>query len=119
MRIVRLVSVLASLAPLLAVSTPPAGADGPAFHELWRQGDEHGWERWTLADVRVADGRLVLDPSTPVARGPGVAGPADGAGASDRPPALHVGTAIGPERETGERFVDLIPSWNAETPPDP
>ena len=117
MRIARLVSVLASLAPLLAVSVPPARADGPAFHELWRQGEEHGWEGWSLSGVQVADGRLVLDPTSPLGTGQADPIAAQGADANDRPPALHVGTAIGPERETAEPFVDLIPSWNAETPP--
>ena len=108
-----MVSVLVSLAPLLASPIPVARAEGPAFHELWRQGDEHGWEGWALADVRVADGRLVLDPAGAADEATGV----EAAGPVDPRRVVRAGTALGPERETGEPFVDLIPSWNAETPP--
>lgn len=106
MRIVRLLSLLASIAPLLAASSS-ARAEGPAFHELWRQGGEYGFEGWSLAGVRVDGGRLVLNPTS-----------ADVVAAAGQvlPGTVWRGTAIGPERESAEPFRDLIPSWNAETP---
>ena len=113
MRVARLTWVLVSLAPLLVAVTPSARADGPAFHELWRQGREHGWEGWTLSGVRSADGQLVLEP-TPGAEWP------ETERAELVEPSWHAvvsGTAISPERDSGEPFFDLIPSWNADTPP--
>jgi Peptidase_C39 like family len=97
-RAVQVVSLVASLLPLMAWPAPGAQAAEPPFHELWRQGDPQGWEAWQLAGVRVVEGRLLLD--RPAAES-----------------ATSAGTAVGPERETPEPFRELIPSWNAVTPP--
>ena len=72
MRAISLASVLVSLLPLLAASTPPARAAEPPFHELWRQGRELGFDGWTLAGVRGEEGQLVLDlPGSPGSGGSG------------------------------------------------
>lgn len=91
-----MVSLLASFLPVLAAPTARA-AESP-FHELWRQGQAEGFAGWELANVVVADGRLVLSPSDAATAGP------------------RSGTARSSERPTSEPFGDLIPSWNAETP---
>lgn len=98
MRTLHLLALVAVLVPLLASIPPLAQAAEPPFHALWRQGGELGFDGWSLAGTRAADGRLVLDQPT------GEAGP-------------WSGRALGPEQETLEPFRDLIPSWNADTPP--
>jgi hypothetical protein len=95
-RTMRLVALIAALLPVLSQAGPVAAAE-PPFHELWRQGGDVGFDGWSLVDARVIDGQLSLAPAP------------DGA-------AVWTGTALGPERETGESFGELIPSWNAETP---
>ncbi len=118
MRIARLVVMLLPLAPLLSCWSPIARADGPAFHKLWRQGGDEGWEGWTLSSVRAADGRLVLAPSDAAATGVDPLSPTpETPWAIESGSAVRSGWAIGPEHTSDEPFIDLIPSWNAETPP--
>lgn len=104
-RTLALASLAVALIPLLTPLVRPAGAVEPPFHQLWRQSGSSGFDGWSLAGVRVADGRLLLDPSTAVPDA-----------AIER--ATPNGIAVGPERETSEPFHELIPSWNAETPPN-
>ena len=87
-----------------------ARAAEPPFHELWRDGRAGGFAGWTLNGVQVADGRLVLDAASFSAREvEGLALPDGASGAA--------GLAVGPVQATSEQFRELIPSWNAETPP--
>jgi hypothetical protein len=100
-RIIYVVSLFASVMPILALHAPTAGAAELPAHELWRQGAERGFDGWSLDGVRAEAGRLVLDPAAPATAGPDTA---------------RRGTARSPERDASEPFRDLIPSWNAETP---
>ena len=100
--------VLLLVAGLLVSGSPPARAAEPPFHELWRADRTTGFDGWVLHGVRVVDGRLVLDPTTT-----GIGAEAEGLTL----PAGAAGLAIGPVRETSGPFQELIPSWNATTPP--
>lgn len=109
----RLLLLAAAVLVASLVSDPvvTARAAEPPFHELWRSGRADGFAGWTLHGVQVAEGRLVLDAGNPGARHE-VDGlmPPDG-------PAGTVGLAVGPIQPTSGQFRELIPSWNAETPP--
>ena len=109
MRIARLISLLAALTPLLAATAGSSRADGPPFHELWRQGGAHGFAGWSLVGVRDDGGRLALDSATAADARARLAPLA-------RADAVLAGSALGPERQAGEPFGELIPSWNAQTP---
>ena len=114
MHAARLASILALLASLVTLFPPGALAAEPPFHELWRQGADVGFAGWSLDGVRVADGRLVLDSAAArrLDQAPEATVPV-----AVRDRAIWAGSAIGPEREAAEPFLELIPSWNAETPP--
>jgi hypothetical protein len=112
MRLRLLLLVAAVLvAPLASTPVTPVRAAEPPFHELWRAGQASGFTDWTFQGVSAADGRLVLDAGTPATSREveGVALPDGSTGAA--------GLAVGPIRPTSGQFHELIPSWNAETPP--
>ena len=104
----RLLVLLVVCGLLVSGSPWPAHAAEPPFHELWRADRGTGFEGWALHGARVDGGRLVLDPAAPAA-----GADLDGLTVPDGP----AGLAIGPIRETSGPFQELIPSWNAETPP--
>jgi hypothetical protein len=106
MRLLVLLLVVGLLMPLLA---RPAQAAEPAFHELWRADRGTGFDGWSLHGVRLADGRLALAGDTYA----GVAGEIDGLTVPDG----AAGLALSPVRVPSGPFRELIPSWNAETPP--
>src|SRR5687767_12026454 len=117
MRLLVLLLVAALLAgqnvsgwPSSQVST--AFAAEPSVHELWRTDRTTGFDGWTLQGTQVMDGRLVLGGAAPAATGTEVEGLTLPAG-----PAGTVGLAISPPHTSTAPFRELIPSWNAETPP--
>lgn len=109
---VRLVVLLAGalLVSLAMILPPPVRAAEPPYHDLWRADRASGFADWTLVGVGVADGRLVLDAGT-------VGSLAGTAVEGLTVPEGVAGLALGPQRETSAPFRELIPSWNAETPP--
>ncbi|MCC6178719.1 MAG: peptidase C39 family protein [Chloroflexi bacterium] len=107
---------LVPIAVLLLLMLTPLGvaqAETPPFHEFWRAGGEAGFADWRLAGVRDAGGHLTLggaamsvnDSDSELADVLASAG------------AAYAGAALGPVRETSAPYRELIPSWNAETPP--
>jgi hypothetical protein len=98
---VRLAALAAVVIPLFFHPGPAAAAE-PPFHELWRQGGGLGFSGWTLSGVRLVDQQLILAAPPEV--------DADESG-------LRRGTALGPVVESTKPFSELIPSWNAMTPP--
>lgn len=117
MRLLVLLLVAALLAGTHMSGWPPAQASTalaaePSVHELWRADRTTGFDGWTLQGTRVVDGRLVLAGDTPAAAGGEVDGLTQPTG-----PAGTVGLAISPPHATTAPFRELIPSWNAETPP--
>src|SRR5215212_4635466 len=100
----RLLALLLVAGLLVSGSPPPAQAAEPPFHELWRTDRSTGFDGWSLYGVRVADGRLVLDPTSPASGG-------DTLGLTV--PTGSAGMAVGPVRETSGPFQELIASWNA------
>jgi hypothetical protein len=106
--------------PPVSRPIPTARADTPGrppFHELWRADSRGGFDGWSLQGTQIVDGRIVLDPS---ASGlPPQAGlPSQVEGLSlPSGPAGTVGLALAPIQPTSAQFHELIPSWNAETPP--
>jgi hypothetical protein len=117
MRLLVLFLVAALLAGTHMSGWPPAQvgaalAAEPSVHELWRAGRTTGFEGWTLQGTQMADGRLVLGGESSAAAGAEVEGLPVPAG-----PAGSVGLAVSPPRATTAPFRELIPSWNAETPP--
>ncbi|MDP8921889.1 MAG: peptidase C39 family protein [Chloroflexota bacterium] len=117
MALSRVLAVLLTLVPALVVSPSPSSAAAPPFHELWRAGQHDGFTGWALAGVQVSDGRLVLDAAA-IRAGDGLpAERPDDLATVPAGVATAVGLALGPVRETAEPFTELIPSWNAATPP--
>ena len=110
LRLLLLVAAIVA-APLATRPVTTVQAAAPPYHELWRADRASGFMDWTLQGVGVADSRLVLDSSA-------TGKPADieGLTAPDGP-AGTVGLAVGPIQATSAQFHELIPSWNAETPP--
>lgn len=104
----RLLALFLVCALLVSGSPLPVHAAEPPFHELWRADRSTGFDGWSLHGARVDGGRLILD-----AAAPGGVVDVDGLAL----PAGAAGLAIGPVRETSGSFRELIPSWNAETPP--
>ena len=97
--------------PVASTRSTPARAAEPPFHELWRAGQASGFDglgaqrrqrrRWPAGARRGA---------TPAARSEvewRCRMAATGA----------AGLAVGPVQATSGQFHELIPSWNAETPP--
>jgi hypothetical protein len=85
----------------------------PPVHELWRADRDAGFDDWTLRGVEVPeDGRLTLGLVE-------VSGAAVDLAGLTLPSAAEgtAGLALGPVRHTTAPFRELIPSWNAETPP--
>lgn len=100
-------SVVFAVALLVPAPVSSQPAEGPAFHQLWRQGGDAGMAGWQLDGVRVEDGRFALG-------GEQSAQPLESVATRE----LAVGgVALGPEQSTAEPILELIPSWNAETPP--
>jgi hypothetical protein len=104
----RLLVLLLVVGLLVSVPPGPARAAEPPFHELWRAGHGSSFEGWSLDGVRLAEGRLALDPASPAS-----GGELEGLVV----PAPMAGLAVGPVRTTSAPFEELIASWNAETPP--
>ncbi|HZO27314.1 MAG TPA: C39 family peptidase [Chloroflexota bacterium] len=104
----RLLALLLVVGLLVSESPAASHAAEPPFHEFWRADRSTGFDGWALHGTRVADGRLVLNAAT-------AGGGADVDGLTL--PAGAAGLAVGPVRETSAPFQELIPSWNAETPP--
>ncbi|MGE3908024.1 MAG: peptidase C39 family protein [Chloroflexota bacterium] len=108
MRLLVLLLVSVVLAGSVSGPLASAWAAEPPFHELWRADRSSGFDGWALHNVQVADGRLIL--------GEDVAdSPAEVDGLLI--PAGQAGLATGPVQVTSAPFRELIPSWNAETPP--
>jgi hypothetical protein len=103
----RLLALLLVVGALVG-TTVHAQAAEPAFHELWRADRRTGFEGWALHGVGVTDGRLTLD-------GSGMEAPSEIHGLPV--PADAAGLALSPVRVPSGPFQELIPSWNAETPP--
>lgn len=112
LRALLLVPFLVALA--VSGSLVPARAAEPPFHELWRADSRTGFDGWTLSGVRVENGRLTLDPSGASAdqQVEGL-----GLGLPDSSPGSISGLAVAPIQPTSAQFHELIPSWNAATPP--
>jgi hypothetical protein len=108
----RLLVLLLAAGLLMSGAPAPARAAEPPFHELWRVDRSTGFEDWALHGVRVADGRLILDQAGAGAVGSEI----DGLSLPDGSTG-PTGLALGPIRPTSAQFRELIPSWNAETPP--
>src|SRR4051812_28911758 len=114
MRLRLLLLVAAILAAPLMPETPDtvatARAAAPPFHELWRADRSSGFAGWSLQGAQMLDGRLALDPAASLPQGiEGLTPPTGQAGT--------VGLAVAPIQATSAQFHELIPSWNAETPP--
>ena len=107
MRLLVLTLISAVLATL---TSTPARAAQPPYHDLWRDGPGSTFDGWTLRGVQAADGRLVLASDAQPAT---TTGDVDGLPL----PGSNAGLALAPVRETSEPFRELIASWNAETPP--
>jgi hypothetical protein len=105
---VQLLAVLLLVLGTVTAATAKAEAAEPAFHELWRADRHTGFDEWGLHGVRVANGRLTFDGSS-TGGGSEVEGLPVPDGAA--------GLALSPVRVPSAPFRELIPSWNAETPP--
>jgi hypothetical protein len=113
-RLLLLLAAAVLAVPLMSGRTATARAAAPPFHQLWRADRSSGFADWTLQGTQIVDGRIVLDPAASSLPRQ-VEGLTLSAGSGD--PGGTVGLAIGPIQPTSAQFHELIPSWNAETPP--
>jgi len=103
-----LLVAVAAVGPGVTTVPDPAQAAEEPVHLLWRADATTGFAGWTLDGVRAAERGLLLDMDAP-------SGGADTFGLAR--PDDNAGLAIGPVQATAAPFREVIPSWNAETPP--
>lgn len=124
-----LVAALVATVPTMSLPSGSAQAAQAAqasevpVHLLWRADTSTGFDGWALDGVRATEGGLLLDTAslpandspTMNAGSPAHADLADLGGLQR--PSDRAGVAVGPVQMTAAPFSELIPSWNAVTPP--
>jgi hypothetical protein len=95
-----------------AVNVVPASAQDAEVpvHLLWRADAGTGFAGWALDGVRATERGLMLDAAS------ASASTSTETSGLTRPDG-RAGLAVGPVQATAAPFRELIPSWNAETPP--
>src|SRR4051812_23938090 len=111
LRLLLLLAAAVLVAPIMSHEPGTARAAAPPFHQLWRADRSSGFADWSMQGTQIVDGRIALDPaaSSLPQQVEGLTVPGG--------PAGTIGLAMGPIQPTSAQFHELIPSWNAETPP--